>query len=303
MSAAAEHDSARDARTPLTEVGPQSGRTAMIAGAVGIIWKREMLRWWRDKPRIISSTAFPLIFLLVFGSGLSGAMGSLIGGGAQAVNFEQFIFPGIIAMSVFFAALFNAVSLVYDREFGILKEMLVAPVSRAAVAFGKTLGGATVATLQGTVVFAFAPLVGVRLSPLLVLQLWPIMFLGAFALSSMGVAMAARMRSIESFQMINQFVMFPLIFLSGIFFPLQGLPAWMNFLVRINPVSYAVDPLRRLTLEAQGLPDTVMDRLAESGVALSIGGQQISVALAIGIIAGFGVVMNVLAMWLISIRD
>ncbi len=303
MSTAAGRNAAYGPDTHVSDASARSSGVAMAAGAVGIIWKREMLRWWRDKPRIISSTGFPLVFLLVFGSGLSGAMGNLIGGGAQAVNFEQFIFPGIIAMSVFFAALFNAVSLVYDREFGILKEMLVAPVSRAAVAFGKTLGGATVATLQGTVVFAFAPLVGVRLGPLLVLRLWPIMFLGAFALSSMGVAMAARMRSIESFQMINQFVMFPLIFLSGIFFPLQGLPAWMNVLVRINPVSYAVDPLRRVILEAQGLPDTVMSRLAESGVALSIGGRQISVALAIAIIATFGVVMNVLAMWLISIRD
>jgi ABC-2 type transport system permease protein len=275
----------------------------MNLGAVGIIWKREMLRWWRDKSRIVSSTAFPLVFLLVFGSGLSGAMGSLIGDGAQAIDFQQFIFPGIIAMSVFFAALFNAVSLVYDREFGILKEVLVAPVSRAAVAFGKTLGGATVATLQGTVVFVFAPLVGIRLSPLLVLQLWPIMFLGAFALASMGVAMAARTRSIESFQMINQFVMFPLIFLSGIFFPLQGLPAWMSVLVRLNPVSYAVDPLRRLILEAQGLPDAMVDRLSESGLALSIGGQEVSVALGIVIITSFGIVMNVLAMWLISIRD
>ncbi len=303
MSAAADPGSVRHAQVPRTDAGARSGRLAMAAGAVGIIWKREMLRWWRDKPRIISSTGFPLVFLLVFGSGLSGAMGSLIPDAGRAVTFEQFVFPGIIAMSVFFAALFNAVSLVYDREFGILKEMLVAPVSRAAVALGKTLGGATVATLQGTIVFVFAPLVGVRLSPLLVLQLWPIMFLGAFALSSMGVAMAARMRSIESFQMINQFVMFPLIFLSGIFFPLQGLPAWMSVLVRINPVSYAVDPLRRLILEAQGLPDTVMSRLSESGVALSIGGQQISVAVAVAIVTGFGIVMNVVAMWLISIRD
>jgi ABC-2 type transport system permease protein len=278
-------------------------RTAMAVGAVGILWKREMLRWWRDKARIISSTGFPLVFLLVFGSGLSGAMGNMLGGGAQAVDFQQFIFPGIIAMSVFFAALFNAVSLVYDREFGILKEVLVAPVSRAAVAFGKTLGGATVATLQGTVVFVFAPLVGIRLSPLLVLKLWPIMFLGAFALASMGVAMAARTRSIESFQMINQFVMFPLIFLSGIFFPLQGLPAWMGVLVRINPVSYAVDPLRRLVFEAQGLPQEVLAGLSQSGLALSVGGQDISVTLGILIITGFGVVMNVLAMWLISIRD
>jgi ABC-2 type transport system permease protein len=302
MNTTAEQGSAQAAGAV---VAPRAGssRLAMNLGAVGIIWKREMLRWWRDKSRIVSSTAFPLVFLLVFGSGLSGAMGSLIGGGAQAIDFQQFIFPGIIAMSVFFAALFNAISLVYDREFGILKEVLVAPVSRAAVAFGKTLGGATVATLQGTVVFVFAPLVGIRLSPLLVLQLWPIMFLGAFALASMGVAMAARTRSIESFQMINQFVMFPLIFLSGIFFPLQGLPAWMSVLVRLNPVSYAVDPLRRLILEAQGLPDAMVDRLSESGLALSIGGQEVSVALGIVIITGFGIVMNVLAMWLISIRD
>jgi ABC-2 type transport system permease protein len=275
----------------------------MTMGAVGIIWKREMLRWWRDKPRIVGSTAFPLIFLLVFGSGLSGAMGNLLGAGAAAVDFEQFIFPGIIAMSVFFTALFNAVSLVYDREFGILKEVLVAPVSRAAVALGKTLGGATVATLQGTVIFVFAPFVGIRLTPLLVVQLWPIMFIGAFALSSMGTAIAARMRSIESFQMVNQFVMFPLIFLSGIFFPLQGLPAWMNVLVRINPVSYAVDPLRRLILEAQGLPDQLLAQLSESGLALSVGGRQVGVIAGIAIVAGFGLVMNVLAMWLISIRD
>jgi ABC-2 type transport system permease protein len=302
MNTAAEHGTSETASAiAAPRVG--SNRMAMGLGAVGIIWKREMLRWWRDKARIISSTGFPLVFLLVFGSGLSGAMGSLIQGGAQTIDFQQFIFPGIIAMSVFFAALFNAVSLVYDREFGILKEVLVAPVSRAAVAFGKTLGGATVATLQGTVVFVFAPLVGIRLSPLLVLQLWPIMFLGAFALASMGVAMAARTRSIESFQMINQFVMFPLIFLSGIFFPLQGLPAWMSVLVRLNPVSYAVDPLRRLILEAQGLPDAMMDRLSESGLALSIGGHEVSVALGIVIITSFGVVMNVLAMWLISIRD
>jgi ABC-2 type transport system permease protein len=275
----------------------------MTMGAVGIIWKREMLRWWRDKPRIVGSTAFPLIFLLVFGSGLSGAMGNLLGAGAAAVDFEQFIFPGIIAMSVFFTALFNAVSLVYDREFGILKEVLVAPVSRAAVALGKTLGGATVATVQGTVIFVFAPFVGIRLTPLLVVQLWPIMFIGAFALSSMGTAIAARMRSIESFQMVNQFVMFPLIFLSGIFFPLQGLPAWMNVLVRINPVSYAVDPLRRLILEAQGLPDQLLAQLSESGLALSVGGRQVGVIAGIAIVAGFGLVMNVLAMWLISIRD
>ncbi|HDL48552.1 MAG TPA: ABC transporter, partial [Actinobacteria bacterium] len=149
------------------------GRSSSSIAAVGIIWRREIIRWWRDKTRIIGSLGMPIIFLLIFGVGLSGAMGSLIGegSGGPTIDFKQYIFPGIIAMNVFFASIFNGISLVYDREFGILKEVLVAPVNRASVAFGKTLGGATVATVQGTLVFLFAPLVGVTLTPILVLQL------------------------------------------------------------------------------------------------------------------------------------
>lgn len=277
-------------------------RAGATISAIGVIWKRELIRWWRDKARIVGSLTFPLIFLFVFGSGLSGAMGSLAGGQGE-VDFTQFIFPGIIAMNVFFASIFNGVSLVYDREFGILKEVLVAPVSRAAVAFGKTLGGATVATAQGTLVFLFAPFVGVSLTPLLVLQLWPIMFLGAFALSSFGVVIASRMNRSESFQVVNQFVTFPLIFLSGVFFPLQDLPSWMEVLVKVNPISYAVDPLRRLVLEAQNLPPQLMDRLGELGLGLQIGDHLMTVAEDIAIIVVFGVVLNVVAMWLVSIRD
>jgi len=285
-----------------TAAGTPTGRLAATVAAVGIIWKRELLRWWRDKTRIVGSLGFPLVFLLVFGAGLSGAMGSLTGDLGE-VDFEQFIFPGIIAMNVFFASIFNGISLVFDREFGILKEVLVAPVSRAAVAFGKTLGGATVATAQGTLVFVFAPFVGVRLTPWLVLRLWPVMFLGAFALSSMGVALAARMRKTESFQVINQFVTFPLIFLSGVFFPLQGLPGWMDALVKLNPISYAVDPLRRLVLEAQDLGAGVADRLGEFGLALTVGGHQMTVLQDLAVIVGFGLVMNLLAMWLVSLQD
>ncbi len=270
--------------------------------AVRIIWKREILRWWRNKARIFGSLGFPLIFLFVFGSGLSGAMGSLAGGAAE-IDFQQFIFPGIIAMNVFFAAIFNGISLVYDREFGLLKEVLVAPVSRSAIAFGKTLGGATVATVQGTLVFVFAPLVGVKLTPLLVLKMWPLMFLAAFALAAMGVAMAARMGSTESFQLINQFVTFPLMFLSGIFFPLQGLPAWMNVVVKVNPISYAVDPLRRLVLEAQGLSQNVLNNLGDYGLGISIGGHQMTLWEEIFIVVGFGLLMNLLAMWLVSRQD
>jgi len=270
--------------------------------AIRIIWKREILRWWRNKARMVGSLGFPLIFLFVFGSGLGGAMGSLAGSAAD-IDFEQFIFPGIIAMTVFFASIFNGISLVYDREFGLLKEVLVAPVNRSAIAFGKTLGGATVATVQGTLVFIFAPLVGVHLTPLLVLKMWPIMFAGAFALAAMGVALAARMSSTESFQLINQFITFPLMFLSGIFFPLQGLPAWMNAVVKVNPISYAVDPLRRLVLEAQSLPQSVLGNLGDYGLGISIGGHQMTVWEDIIIVVGFGLLMNLLAMWLVSMQD
>jgi ABC-2 type transport system permease protein len=285
--------------TATTSAAPS--RTATTLSAIWIIWKREMIRWWRDKTRILGSLGMPLMFLFVFGDGLSGAMGSLAGG--AEVDFAQYIFPGIIAMNVFFGAIFNGISLVFDREFGILKEVLVAPVSRSAVAFGKTLGGATVATAQGTLVFLFAPLVGVTLTPLLVLKMWPVMFLGAFALASMGVLMAARMKRTESFQVVNQFVTFPLIFLSGIFFPLQNLPGWMNVLVKINPISYAVDPLRRLVLEAQGLPQTVMDQLGEFGLGIEVGGHLMTIGQDLVIITIFGIVMNLLAMALVSKQD
>jgi ABC-2 type transport system permease protein len=270
--------------------------------AIRIIWKREILRWWRNKARIIGSLGFPLMFLFVFGSGLSRSMGSLAGSAAN-IDFEQFIFPGVIAMNVFFAAIFNGISLVYDREFGLLKEVLVAPVSRSAIAFGKTLGGATVATVQGTLVFVFAPLVGVRLTPMLVLKMWPLMFVAAFALAAMGVAMAARMGSTESFQLVNQFVTFPLMFLSGIFFPLQGLPAWMNAVVKVNPISYAVDPLRRLVLEAQQLPQSVLANLDNYGLGISVGGHQMSLWEDVVIVVGFGLLMNLVAMWLVSRQD
>lgn len=285
----------------MTAVLERPGKLGATTAAVVVIWRRELIRWWRDKTRIIGSLGFPLIFLFVFGSGLSGAMGSLAGGAAD-VAFEQFIFPGIIALNVFFAAIFNGISLVFDREFGILKEVLVAPISRSAVALGKTLGGATVATFQGTLVFLFAPLVGVTLTPGLVLAMWPVMFVGAFAISAFGVVIAARMRRTESFQVVNQFVALPLIFLSGAFFPLQGLPAWMEVFVKVNPISYAVDALRRLVLAAQGVTSETVD-LGALGLGIEIGGHLMSVGESVLVVIGFGVVLNVLAMWLVSLKD
>lgn len=268
------------------------------AAAVTIIWKRELLRWWRDRTRIVAAAAIPLVFLLMLGSGLNGTVGALLPG-EEEMNLELFVFPGVIAMAVFLTATYSALSLVYDREFGILKGVLVAPVSRAAVVWGKTFGGATVAALQGTLAFTFAPIVGARLDPWLVVRLWPVMFLAGLAVISLGIAIGTRMRSVETYQVANQLVALPLIFLSGIFFPLRGLPPWMDAAVRLNPLTYAVDPLRRLVLGGQGLPAHALDRLGASGLALTVGGRQLTVAEDLAVVAGFTVVAQIAAVGLI----
>jgi len=208
------------------------------------IWYRDILRFWRDKMRMVSSIVFPLLFLFVFGSGLSTRMGSL----GPGIDFTQFMFPGIIGMTVLMSSFMAGVSVVWDREFGFLKEVLVAPVSRASVAVGKTLGAATIALLQGTLILILAPAIGIDISGWMILKLIPLMFLLAASLGSLGVLLATRIKSMEAFQAVTQMLMFPMIFLSGVFFPVAGLPTWMNILVKINPATYGIDPIRQVIL-------------------------------------------------------
>lgn len=216
-----------------------------------IIWYRDLLRFWRDRARVLAGLGQPVLFLAVFGIGLSSALGA--GGGALAgQSFLRFFYPGVLAMALVFTAVFSAMSIVWDREFGFLKEILVAPVGRGAVAVGKALGGSTVAVIQATLLLIPAPLLGVTITPLLVLELLPLMFLLAFALSALGIAVASRMRTMEGFQMVMNFFLMPLFFLSGAFFPLQGIPAWLGVVARLDPVTYGVDPIRRAVLLAGG---------------------------------------------------
>lgn len=210
--------------------------------AVKIVFHRELLRFWSDRMRIVSGLIQPVLWLLVLGTGLSNLMATNGGGD---VNLKTFIFPGVCAMSVMFTAMFSAASIVWDREFGFLREMLVAPVSRSAIVIGKCLGGAFVATAQGLVIVALAPLAGVPYDPLLLLTLVGIMFLGAFALTGFGVMIAARIKQMQSFFAVMQMVMMPMMFLSGALYPLAGLPAWLSVLTRLNPLTYAVDPMRQ----------------------------------------------------------
>jgi ABC-2 type transport system permease protein len=160
------------------------------------------------------------------------------------VNLKTFIFPGVIAMSVMFTGMFSAASIVWDREFGFLREMLVAPVSRTAIVVGKVLGGAVVATFQGVVILVLAGLAGVPYDPVMLALLVVLMFVGAFTITAFGVVLAARIKKMQSFFGIMQMAMMPMMFLSGALFPLSRLPGWLSFLTRINPLTYAVDPLR-----------------------------------------------------------
>jgi len=207
------------------------------------------------------------------------------------MNFSSFLFPGIIAMAVLFTAIFSAVSIVWDREFGFLKEVLVAPVSRTAVALGKVAGGSTVAMFQGVIILLLAPLVGVSLSPAQIIVLIALMLLTAATMTSLGVMIAARMRSMEGFQMMMNFVLMPMFFLSGALFPLRGVPLWMEWLANINPMTYGVDPIRQVALQGT-VPDFAMDMVRLHPIALDV-----------VILAAFWLVMLVPAVWMFGRQD
>jgi ABC-2 type transport system permease protein len=241
---------------PATSLPIRGRRAGLQANARGIyiIWYRDIIRYWRDRVRLVSSLGQPLLFLIVFGSGLTASLGGGLKDQLGDVSYVRFLFPGIIAMAVLFTAVFSGMSIVWDREFGFLREVLVAPISRVAVVLGKAAGGSTVAMFQGTILLVLAPILGVTLSPLVVLKLLLLMFLTAYALTSVGILIAARLQSMEAFQMIMNFLIMPMFFLSGAFFPLRGLPAWMSVITRLDPVAYGVDPMRRLLLGADLAP-------------------------------------------------
>ena len=209
------------------------------------IWSRDLLRFRRDRARLISSIGQPLLFLLLFGGGFSSAISNLGGGD---VNYTQFLFPGILAMTVLFTSVFSTVSIVWDRQFGLLKEVMVAPVSRIAVAAGKVAGGSTVALLQGLIILLLAPVLGISLSLTQIALIIGIMLLLAIMMTSLGLLFAARQESLEGFHMVMNFVLLPMFFLSGAFFPLQGVPVWMHIVASLDPVTYGVDPLRQIVL-------------------------------------------------------
>jgi ABC-2 type transport system permease protein len=243
--------------TDVEYVAPPTPEGALIRNlrTIGMVWRREIIRFRRTPARIVSGLAQPILFLFVLGAGIKPLVGETSAGG---VDFQQFILPGVIAMSVLFSSLFSAISIVWDREFGFLREMLVAPVSRTSLVLGKAAGSGTVAAAQGLLLVAAAPIVGVHLDVLQILEVIPLLLLLAFALTALGIVIASRMQRMESFQMVMGLVVNPMLFLSGAIFPLVGLPAWLAVVTRLNPATYGIDPIRRVMLgESDAAPLTI----------------------------------------------
>jgi len=280
-----------DTTIPVPSAAPHGGSTATASDmahegtvvrnvrAMLMVWRRDIIRLFRMPTRIISGIAQPLLFLFVLGAGLEAAIGAQ---GAAGVSYQQYLFPGILAMSVLTSALFSAIAIVWDREFGFLREMLVAPVSRSSLVLGKALGGGSVAVTQGLVLVVFAPIVGVSFTVASFFAMVFFMLLLAFSLTAFGIVIACRMQRMESFQMVMALVLQPMLFLSGAIFPLNALPAWLAVITRLNPATYGVDAIRRVVVP-DAAPLTILDWVvplwADAVITLGFGVAMLTLAI------------------------
>ena len=253
--------------------------------AVSIVWRRELIRFRSDRLRAVTSLVQPVLFLFVLGTGLS----RLAGHGLPAgVDFKTFIYPGVLAMSVLFTSIFSAASIVWDREFGFLREMLVAPVRRWSIVIGKCLGGATVATFQGIIFLALAGVAHVPYNPVLLLTLVGELLLLSFTLTAFGVMMAARIKQIQAFMALTQMVVMPLFFLSGALYPLNGLPNWLTVLTRIDPLTYIVDPMRHAVFDHLSVSPLALRTLSPG---ITWDGWLVPLGLSLAMVAAMGLVL------------
>ncbi len=261
--------------------------------AARIVWRRDLIRFASDRMRIATMLIQPLLFLFVLGVGLQTLAAPSTGG----VELKTFIYPGVICMALVFSAMFNAISLVMDREFGFLREMLVAPVRRSSIVVGKCLGGATVASLQGVILLALAGFVDVPYDPALLLGLFGLMLLIAFTVTAFGVMVATRVKQIQTFTTVMQMLVMPLFFLSGALYPVSGLPTWLEVLTRLNPLTYAVDLMRRLVFDHLDISEAAR-RTLDPGIAWF--GWRVPSLVEVGIVLALGLAMMGVAIWQFS---
>ena len=272
---------------------------AEVYRGVWVVAYRELLRFVQERSRLISSFAFPLMFLVVFGAGFNRIVGSM----TEGVDFIKFIYPGILAMTVVMSSLFAGMSIVWDREFGFLKEILVAPISRTGIVLGKALGAAVTAMLQGTILLVLAPVLGLSLTPILVIQYLPMVLLLSLSISGVGIFIATRMRSQQGFQMVMQLLIFPLIFLSGVFFPVDNVPPWLQVIAKVNPLTYGVDAIRQLFLAGDEAAALAASGVEATSLGVTVLGHRMGVledALVIGVL---GLVVMSASVWSFSRQE
>ena len=258
--------------------------------AIKIVWRRELIRFASDRMRIVTSLIQPLLFLFVLGSGLQ----QLSRASTHGVDLKTFIYPGILCIAVMFTAMFSAASIVWDREFGFLREMMVAPVRRSSIVIGKCLGGATVAGAQGVIVICLAGAVGVPYDPVLILGIFALQVLLAFSITAFGIMVAARITQMQTFMGVMQMVVMPMFFISGALYPVANLPAWLAVLNRIDPLTYAVDPMRRLVFSHLDMSPAARQAL-DPGVTWW--GWRVPSLLEAAVVLLLGLVMLAVAIW------
>jgi ABC-2 type transport system permease protein len=287
---------ATDLATAVAPVArPPSGLVSDLRAA-RIVCHRELLRWVKDRRRLLAGLVQPLLWLFILGTGLS----RVVRAGTENVDFRTFLFPGVLATSVMFTAVFSGVSVVWDREFGFLREMLVAPIRRTSILAGKCLGGAIVATAQAVIILALAGLAGVPYSPVLMLELLAILFLASMAITAFGLVLGARVANIQSVMPVIQTVVTPMMFLSGALYPTSGLPAWLAVATKINPVTYAVLPMRHVVFSHLDLPPGAVRTLAPG---LTWNGWTVPVVVQLMILAALGLVAFAVAVARFSKTD
>jgi ABC-2 type transport system permease protein len=282
MSATAVADVVR------VSVPPRTFRSELRA--MRIVWRREMIRFANDRMRIVTSLVQPLLFLFVLGSGLE----RLSSSGTHGVALKTFIYPGVLCISVMFTAMFSAASIVWDREFGFLREMMVAPVRRSSIVIGKALGGATVASFQGVILVLLAGAVHVPYDPTLIIGILAIQALLAFSITAFGLMVAVRIKTMQAFMGVMQLIIMPMFFISGALFPLAGLPAWLAALNRVDPLTYAVDPMRKLVFSHLDISPAARHALDPG---LTWGGWHVPALLEVAMVFLLGITLLGIAIW------
>jgi len=257
---------------------------AELYRGVWVVAYRDLLNFVSDRTRIAASLVFPILFLVIFGAGFGGIVGQMAG----QVDLLTFMYPGIVAQAVLISSLFAGVSVVSDREGGFLREILVAPLSRTGIVLGKAIGAAAVAMLQVVMLLVLAPFVGVRLDPAILLQLVPIVLLLSLVLSGIGILIASFAPTQQGFQLFMQMLVFPMIFLAGVFFPVDSVPTWMQVLSKLNPATYGVDAIRQVFLGSGP---------AGAGLGVSVLGHTMSLVEEVALVGVLGIAFIGAAVW------